>query len=275
MGRAYYGGSMFRGRTSATQGPHEDLVLFGLVVLMTLVLPGLVAVSLGFWAYATPAQAVVGVAMVVPLLLRVRHPLVMLALVTLAGIAHLFVVDRPLPSLVVIPIVAYSVARSVRSRWSRSVLAIGSLASIAGPASWYEPDRGWNPEIATLAVLGCGLLVLTPYIIGRRRLENATEEKARALAAQEAAETILAERERTRQLRETLVRQQIASELHDIVTHSVSQMVIQAEGGRAVSHKRPELAARALDDISDTGREALTEIRRVVRLLRDERTPDQ
>lgn len=66
-----------------------------------------------------------------------------------------------------------------------------------------------------------------------------------------------------------------SSELHDIVTHSVSQMVIQAEGGRAVSHKRPELAARALDDISDTGREALTEIRRVVRLLRDERTPDQ
>ncbi|WP_144009161.1 DUF7134 domain-containing protein [Enemella evansiae] len=266
---------MFRGRTSVTQGAHEDLVLFGLVVLMTLVLPGLVAVSLGFWAYATPAQAVVGVAMVVPLLLRTRHPMVMLALVTAAGVAHLFVADRPLPSLVVVPIVAYSVARLVRSRWSRVAVAIGALASIAGPITWYEPDRGWNPEIAMLTVLGCGLMVLTPYIIGRRRLETAIEDKNRARAAQEAAETILAERERNRQLQETLVRQQIASELHDIVTHSVSQMVVQAEGGRAASRKRPELAAQALDEISETGREALTEIRRVVTLLRDERTPHQ
>jgi DNA-binding NarL/FixJ family response regulator len=60
----------------------------------------------------------------------------------------------------------------------------------------------------------------------------------------------------------------IARELHDIVAHSLSVMIVQAEGGRAAATRKPEVAAEALDTIAETGREALHEMRRIVGVLR-------
>jgi signal transduction histidine kinase len=63
-------------------------------------------------------------------------------------------------------------------------------------------------------------------------------------------------------------RARIARELHDIVAHSLSVIVVQAEGGRALAAKRPERAAEVLGTIAETSREALEEMRRMVQLLR-------
>lgn len=56
---------------------------------------------------------------------------------------------------------------------------------------------------------------------------------------------------------EARVRTDIARELHDVVAHSLSVMIVQADGGKALARKRPEAAIQALETISETGREAL------------------
>lgn len=82
---------------------------------------------------------------------------------------------------------------------------------------------------------------------------NQVEQTAAARAAEAAAE------ERTR----------IARDMHDIVAHAVSLMVVQAEAGASVVLNSPDRAERAFDSIADTGREALAQLRRVLGVLRD------
>jgi signal transduction histidine kinase len=79
------------------------------------------------------------------------------------------------------------------------------------------------------------------------------ESAAEARAAQAAAE------ERTR----------IARDMHDILAHAVSLMIVQAEAGAAVVHQSPDKAERSFDAIADGGREALTQLRRTLGVLRD------
>jgi signal transduction histidine kinase len=80
---------------------------------------------------------------------------------------------------------------------------------------------------------------------------------------------LLSEREHEARAIEARTRNQIARELHDVVAHSLSVMVVQAEGGHALAAKKPEAAAKALATIATTGREALGEMRRIVAVLRE------
>jgi signal transduction histidine kinase len=66
-------------------------------------------------------------------------------------------------------------------------------------------------------------------------------------------------------------RQRIARELHDVIAHSVSVMTVQAGAVRRLLHPDQERERIALEAIEATGREALTEMRRLVGLLRDRR----
>ena len=91
---------------------------------------------------------------------------------------------------------------------------------------------------------------------------RAKESTARAIAAEvTAAEQAMAAvlEERTR----------IARELHDIVAHAVSMMVVQAGAAEQVVEDDPEFTRRALETIRSTGADALSEMRRVVAMLRD------
>jgi signal transduction histidine kinase len=102
---------------------------------------------------------------------------------------------------------------------------------------------------------------------GLRRHELRAEASTRRAvevevrAAEQAMAAVLAERTR------------IARELHDIVAHSVSTMVVQAGAAEQVVDDDPEFVRRALGTIRATGSEALGEMRRVVAMLRDEDEP--
>ena len=65
-------------------------------------------------------------------------------------------------------------------------------------------------------------------------------------------------------------RARIASELHDVVAHHVSMMVVQAEGGASVAPTDSRRAVEAFDAISTTGRQAMSEMRRILGVLKDE-----
>lgn len=64
-------------------------------------------------------------------------------------------------------------------------------------------------------------------------------------------------------------RARIAREMHDVVAHTLSVVVAQADGGRFAAPNDPEAAARTLDTIADVSRSALTEMRGLLGLLRD------
>ncbi|WP_197288055.1 sensor histidine kinase [Nocardia sp. NRRL S-836] len=65
-------------------------------------------------------------------------------------------------------------------------------------------------------------------------------------------------------------RSRIARELHDVVAHAVSVMIVHADGAAYTIRKQPEVAEKAVRTIADTGRLALTEMRRLLGVLRSE-----
>lgn len=213
--------------------------------------------------------------MVLPLVLRRHSPLLMLAGCTLAGIAQVVVVNTFTTTLVVLPIVAYSVARWVPGPLARSVVVVGAFGAVIGPLRWSTAAQGFAISargivLFVLAAFVCLGLIITPYAIGRRVRESSAAHADRVAAADERYQLLLAEREQQARLAESRARATIARELHDIVAHSLSVIIVQAEGGRALAAKRPEAAVTALDTIADTGREALSEMRRIVGVLRSE-----
>jgi signal transduction histidine kinase len=108
------------------------------------------------------------------------------------------------------------------------------------------------------------VLFATAWILGdnlqtRRAYVHSLEERAAladVAAQEEARQAVNAERTR------------IARELHDVVAHSVSVMVVQAGAARKVLDKDPERASEAMASIESTGRQSLNELRRLLGMLR-------
>jgi signal transduction histidine kinase len=105
-----------------------------------------------------------------------------------------------------------------------------------------------------------------PWLLGRllrqrMRLNSELEERAVGL-----------ERERAEVARQAVAqeRTRIARELHDVVAHGVSVMVVQAAGAQRIAERDPERAAEAAELIESTGREALVEMRRLFGALHKE-----
>ncbi|WP_433722935.1 sensor histidine kinase [Nocardia sp. CA-129566] len=92
-----------------------------------------------------------------------------------------------------------------------------------------------------------------------------------------AARLAVADYDRERRAHDAVAaeRTRIARELHDVVAHAVSVIIVQADGAKYTLRRDPDAAERALATIAGTGREALRELRRTVALLRIEHAPDQ
>lgn len=102
-------------------------------------------------------------------------------------------------------------------------------------------------------------LLVPPYVFGRvsRRLALQSEELAR-----------MHEQVRDQAVREE--RERIARDLHDVIAHSVSAMVVQTAAAQDLVRTDPERAEAVLADVADTGRRALSETGRLLHVLRDD-----
>ncbi|WP_307843458.1 histidine kinase [Streptomyces sp. B15] len=140
-----------------------------------------------------------------------------------------------------------------RQRWAMLVVTVGGSLLIG------------SSETA----LRSGVLFVAAYAIGRAsatsRAHTATlrERTARLEYERHVEAERAAERERAR----------IARDMHDILSHAVAVMVIQAEAGPVVVRSSPERAEAAFDAISAAGREAMAQLRRILDVLRADEDP--
>ncbi|WP_411075498.1 sensor histidine kinase [Streptomyces sp. cmx-4-7] len=136
-----------------------------------------------------------------------------------------------------------------------------------GTSSWYVPG------MALLLTLGLNAppLLLGLYIGARRRLMESLRERADSL---EQELSLLADRaEQQAQWARQEERTQIAREMHDVVAHRVSLMVVHAAALQAVALKDPQKAVKNAALVGDMGRQALTELREMLGVLREGTVP--
>jgi signal transduction histidine kinase len=139
-------------------------------------------------------------------------------------------------------------------RWlSVAGAAIGIAISESAPGHNLPYDAIFQATVF-LTVWAAGVLSRTT----RANLQAAQSRADRAEAELDRQSALAAERERTR----------IARELHDVVAHHVSLIAVQAEAAASLLPGRPDQARSAVDIIGETARQALTELRRLLGVLR-------
>jgi signal transduction histidine kinase len=191
-----------------------------------------------------------------PLGARRYRPLAVFVVTASAWLAILLAgVDTFAPGVLV---ATYTLAAHCERRVALRA-GIASLVLLA-PASALASGRlKAEDAIRTLVVLGAGW-ILGDNMRTRRAYYRELEEKAERL-----------EREREENERRAAAEEQarIARELHDVIAHNVSVMVLQAAGGREVIDRDPRRAGEALAAIEATGRGALAELRRLLGVAGD------
>ncbi|MGW8332858.1 sensor histidine kinase [Streptomyces sp. NPDC055897] len=135
------------------------------------------------------------------------------------------------------------------------------------PGYWYVPLMS---AVMSLGITGPPLLYGL-YIGARRRLMESLRERADSL---ERELSLLADRAEERaEWARTEERTRIAREMHDVVAHRVSLMVVHAAALQAVARKDPEKAVKNAALVGDMGRQALTELREMLGVLRADQQP--
>ena len=205
-------------------------------------------------------MAVLLVLTTAPLVLRRRWPTAVMIVVVAASIAAGHGGIRLLLGSILALLIATYAVGDVASPLGRA-LGAGCCAGVAlvGLGRWLA-----EPESEASVILVIGLAMATALMVGyhvRARRAYLAEVEARADRLErerEQAEELAAEQERAR----------IARELHDVVAHHVSAIAIQAGSARAVRARDPTAAAEALAPIEASARQALTELSRLLGVLR-------
>jgi signal transduction histidine kinase len=187
---------------------------------------------------------------------RRRWPLVVAptAMVLLVALSHLGpAVDELASPILVIVLAAFSVGRWVADLRGLAVLVPPYLLTVVA----VQREDGRGADITDVVFIAA--IVFPPYVFGRvmRTLAERAELLAR-LQETVRADAVAAERAR------------IARELHDVLAHSISAMVVQASAGEELVRSDPSRAAAAMAQVAETGRRALGETGRLLSLVRDE-----
>ena len=217
----------------------------------------------------TLADVVTGLLLVVPLAWRRRRPVRATAVVVVGGLVELVVCDSFQLSNVAVLVMVYSLAAYSTRRNGLIGLGIGLFASLLAALRFFGSylDYGYVGDLAQTLFIAAsiGVLVLATWALGdlrRARLQQVAglHERARLLEL---------EREQEMRLAASTERARIAREMHDVVAHSLSVVIAQADGGRYAGQVDPAAATGALEAISATGRQALTDMRKLLGVLRE------
>jgi signal transduction histidine kinase len=218
------------------------------------------AIELGqvFGIDRSPPPVAVGLAFLAGgvLVWRRREPLVTLGF-SLAAVSGVTIAGASPAGFA--PLIAlYTVAAACERRASLAALALTAsitlVASVAGPS-----DEQLVDPIAAVAC-SCVAWGLGVYVETRREYRRELERRA-----------VLLERERDQLARIAAheERASIARELHDIVAHSVTVMLVGVRGARDVLRTDPDVADATLGKVETSAEESLAELRRILAVLRE------
>lgn len=233
-----------------------------------------VAIWAGEWAQARRGPVIVVASLVVlavliglPLAWRRQAPLLVLATVLAATIGSAFLVysalgphvlqQAPLAAFLAVLLAVFSFGAYAAGR--RRILAGGLLLAAGFGATWiWDALHGTGTDFGFWVAAG---LFWAIGLLFRQRLLRVAELLARA----DRLQLEQAERARWAVVEE---RSRIARELHDVIAHNVSVMVVQAGAARHTLSSADDDTKQALHSIETAGREALAELRRLLGVLR-------
>jgi signal transduction histidine kinase len=210
------------------------------------------------------AAAAAAVVFTLSLAWRRRAPLAVLALAFPAvALSRTSSVDASIALTAAVMVATYSAGAHTRGR-----AAVTAAAGVAGLVALAVVRVTAGVEDASDVVLPLSLFA-GPWLAGlaiRERRDRASVLEERA---------VILERQRLEQARTAVAeeRARIAREMHDIVAHALSIIVLQARGARRALTDDPDSARSALGAIESTSSEALAEVRQLLGVLRDEDAP--
>ncbi|WP_300682025.1 histidine kinase [Nocardioides sp.] len=234
------------------------------LVLVLLLISALIEISQGTVhgrsAVLVPALIV---AEIVPLWWRRSHPVAMLAVVVAAHLVQAVTIRDPLPSQIVVPIALYSAARWGPGWLRLAVVPLTLAAAVVAGWRWNYDLHPSLRQVLTPASV-CAAIGLAGWALGvagsqRDRYLAALLDRAEYLERAAVREVALATQDE---------RARIAREMHDVVAHGLSVIVVQADGARYAGERDPSVALCTLETIAATGRDSLQEMRRLLGLLR-------
>ncbi len=219
------------------------------------------------WALQTPELSgsrlitvPCGLLMTLPLLLRRRSPRAVAVLVYGAGVAEVAALGAALPIGFVVSTVVAAGALGAYLEQTPGIVALAGALAAVWTISILDPTSDGTISV----ILTAPLFVGAPWMVGRllRRMRN-QHSSLESL-------TVRLEHEREENARASVLeeRYRIGRELHDIVAHSLTLMVVQAGAAEEVLATEPERAREPLRSIRTTGQQALVEMRRLLGILR-------
>jgi signal transduction histidine kinase len=229
-----------------------------------LIVLGLVAASR---YHATELLATV--VLVLPLYARRTYPLPVLLITAGLALLQLVASARPVAGDLVIPVVVHAAAAYIPDRrWGYAALAAGIAGSGLAALRWLAPYGLRDlPQLGGAFLAGVAVVVVA-YLLGLRHREQRDRAAEQLAALTERNRLLTAERDSRVAMGAAAERARIARELHDIVAHALSVIVVQADGGAAAARARPEMGPEVLETIARTSRDALSQMRRMVSVLR-------
>ncbi|MEU9108968.1 sensor histidine kinase [Streptomyces xanthophaeus] len=161
-------------------------------------------------------------------------------------------------------VILFTVAASEVPRWvSRTALGWGVAA-----APLYFLRHGVDKGTSDVDNVLFAVFMIIPFVLAWVMGDSLRTRRAYYAQLIERNQRLENQREAQAKVAVAAERARIARELHDVVAHNVSVMVVQADGAAYVMDVAPEQAKEALQTISGTGRQALAEMRRLLGVLR-------
>ncbi|MGW7414380.1 DUF7134 domain-containing protein [Streptomyces sp. NPDC054863] len=228
------------------------------------ILLGMAAMSTGSFRSGAGLWAAVGCVflMCLTVALRRRAPEKMLILAIVTGLIQIALSIEPNISNFAMLVVVYTVAAN-GARWASRIALGGSLLAATISQLRWPVDKA-----DAVAPYAFAVFLTVPFVLAWVLGDSMRTRRAYFAQLEERTSRLEKEREAQAKVAVAAERARIARELHDVVAHNVSVMVVQADGAAYVMDASPDQAKQALETISTTGRQALAEMRRLLGVLR-------
>jgi signal transduction histidine kinase len=250
-----------RGRSRWFGLPRVDIVVAGLLLTITTLDMALRSLQAGQHRNDVLGYLLV-IGMAAPYAIHRRAPLTAATVVLSLLLVYSLVPYNAYPGLNAL-VLLFGIASHSQRR--RSLIALAATFTALTLAVAVQPDgivdrSTWlTTELATAAAWLAG--------------DNVRQRRTRIAAQREREASLMRERGEQAKHAVNEERLRIAREMHDVVAHSMSVIVVQSAVATHTINSQPQEAAQALAAIETTSREALVEMRRLVGVLREENTP--